>query len=348
MDLHATQNAGNYTAAKIKMFRALGTVNTIQTFGDANAAALESAAQRVLELDDRLSVFKPESDVARLNEAAGARPVSIGEDAMRLLSAGRRFSMETAGAFSITTRPLTALWNAHKKLGTVPDEDEIGAACALLGDAELILNEAAGTAMLPRYGQAVDLGAIAKGYAADEVLRILRECGVENALINLGGTVAVLGEKRWVGIQHPDRCAGIPMGRLAVENGAVVTSGDYERYYVVDGVRYHHILDPRTGRPARANLRSVTLAGLCAMELDALSTAVFVLGAEEGARIARAHGYGLVLVTEAMDVLCSDGLCGSFALLLQTQSVRAVDGTAIKHDKNTINAQYSHNLNTAK
>jgi len=324
MELQAEQTAGKHTAVQTKMFRALGTMNTMQACGETAAEALESAARRVLELDDRLSVFKPESDVARLNAAAGARPVSIGGDAMHLLLAGKRYSAETAGAFSLTTRPLTALWNEHKKLGTVPDADEIEAARARIGDAEVILDEAAGTAMLPRFGQAVDLGAIAKGYAADEVLRILREYGVENALVNLGGTIAVLGEKRLIGIQHPARLTGIPMGRLAVESGAVVTSGAYERVVVVDGVRYHHILDPRTGFPARANLRSVTLAGPSAMELDALTTAIFVLGAEQGARLAAGHKLGLVLVTDAMDVLCSDNLCGSFSLLEEARSVRVV------------------------
>ena len=324
MEVNALQAAAKKAPAGTKMFRALGTANTIQAFGETSAGALECAARRVLELDDRLSVFKPESDIARLNASAGVRPVSICADAMRLLAAGKRFSGETAGAFSMTTRPLTALWNEHKSLGTVPDESEIEAARALIGDAELLLDEAAGTAMLPRFGQAADLGAIAKGYAADEVVRILCGYGVENALINLGGTVAVLGERRMVGIQHPDRCAGIPMGRIAVEGGAVVTSGDYERYYVVDGVRYHHILDPRTGRPARANLRSVTLTGSCAMELDALSTAIFALGAEEGALIAAARNLGLVLVTDEMDVLCSDNLCRAFSLLEEPRSVRVV------------------------
>ena len=318
-----TAKAGVKTEpARTKVFRALGTMNTIQAFGAGAGGALERAARRVLELDDRLSVFKPESDIARLNASAGVRPVPVGGDAMRLLAAGRRYSAETGGAFSMTTRPLTSLWAVHASQGTVPPLAEREKARALIGDDEILLNEAAGTAMLARHGQAADLGAIAKGYAADEVVRILREDGVEDALINLGGTVAVLGARRWVGIQHPDRCTGIPMGRLAVESGAVVTSGDYERFYVVDGVRYHHILDPQTGCPARSNLRSVTLTGPSAMELDALSTAVFVLGAEEGARIAEAHGLGLVLVTGGLGVFCSDSLRGAFSLIEEAKSVR--------------------------
>ena len=322
METIAAQAGSKADSARTKIFRALGTTNTIQAYGARANDALERAARRVLELDDRLSVFKPESDIARLNAAAGMRPVAVGEDAMRLLAAGRRYSAETRGAFSMTTRPLTSLWALHASQGTIPPLTEREKARTLIGDQEILLDEAADTAMLARFGQAVDLGAIAKGYAADEVLRILREEGVENALVNLGGTVAVLGARRWVGVQHPDRCTGIPMGRLALESGAVVTSGDYERFYVVDGVRYHHILDPQTGCPARSNLRSVTLTGPGAMELDALTTAVFVLGAEEGARIAEAHGLGLVLVTGGLGVFCSDSLCGVFSLLEEVKSVR--------------------------
>ena len=223
----------------------------------------------------------------------------------------------------MTTRPLSALWELNARCGTVPSRAEIEQAMLLVCDGDIVLDEEAETAMLKRFGQAVDFGGIAKGYAADEVRRILLEGGVTSALINLGGTVVSLGKERSVGIQHPDRCTGIAMGRVTLLDGCAVTSGDYERYYEVDGVRYHHILDPRTGCPSRSNLRSVTLIGESAMELDALSTAIFALGAEEGLPLAERAGVESIVVTDALDVFCSERLRENFSLLTAPQNAKA-------------------------
>ena len=188
-------------------------------------------------------------------------------------------------------------------------------ALSLVCDEDILLDEESRTAELKRFGQSVDLGGIAKGYAADEVRRILREGGVTDALINLGGTVSSIGRERNIGIQHPDRATGIAMGRITLENGCVVTSGDYERFYEVDGVRYHHIVDPRTGYPAQSSLRSVTLIGDNATELDALSTAAFVLGEAEGLRLVQQAGVEAIFVTDSLNVFCTEGLRNNFQLL---------------------------------
>ena len=302
-----------------RLFRALGTMNTItveQAEDHARAAdALERAERRVLELDEALSAFRPESEVSLLNASAGCKEVSVGADTMFLLKESKRYSEATGGAFCVTTRPLSALWELNARCGTVPSRAEIEQALLLASDEDIVLDEENGTAALRRFGQAVDFGGIAKGYAADEVRRILLEGGVTSALINLGGTVVSLGRDRNVGIQHPDRCTGIAMGRVTLCDSCAVTSGDYERYYEVDGVRYHHILDPRTGYPSRSNLRSVTLIGESAMELDALSTAIFALGAEEGLPLAEQAGVESVVVTNALDVFCSERLRENFSLL---------------------------------
>lgn len=149
--------------------------------------------------------------------------------------------------------------------------------------------------------------------------RILLKGGVTGALINLGGTVCVIGSAKHVGIQHPDSVTGIATGRISLENACAVTSGDYERFYEVDGTRYHHIVDPRTGYPSKSGLRSVTLIGESALSLDALSTAVFVLGAEAGLSLMREAGVEAVFVTDEMNVYCSDGLRGNFELLVSAQ-----------------------------
>ena len=301
------------------IFTALGTVNNIRIFACRDKAAADKALRlaqaRVTTLHDRLSVFKPDSEIALLNASAGGAGVKVSDDTMFLLSESKRYSRLSNGAFSITTRPLSALWQIHARCGSVPGRAEIEHALALVSDEDILLDGDSHTARLRLFGQSVDLGGIAKGYAADEVRNILLENGVTRALVNLGGTVVSIGGIWQIGIQHPDRITGIAMGRVSLENRCAVTSGDYERYYEVDGVRYHHILDPRTGYPSRSHLRSITLIGENALSLDALTTAIFVLGEEEGLRLARDAEAEAVFVTQELDVLCTEGLRGSFELL---------------------------------
>ena len=300
-------------------FEALGTTNQIQVLAyrerSAAAKALKQTQARVRVLHDRLSVFQPESELSLLNASAGCTSVAVSTDTYFLLSESRRYSALSDGAFSITTRVLSALWSIHARCGTVPSRAEVEHALTLVNDQDILLDEVEQTAGLRQFGQSVDLGGIAKGYAADEVRRILLEGGVMDALINLGGTVCVIGESKHVGIQHPDRLTGIAMGRISLANAWAVTSGDYERYYEVDGTRYHHIVDPRTGYPSRANIRSVTLIGESALALDALSTAVFVLGAEAGMLLIQQADVEAVFVTDKLDVFCTDGLRENFELL---------------------------------
>lgn len=291
----------------------MGTANTIITFHQESASALEQAAARVLELDRKLSVFRPDSEIARLNAAAGKSAVPVSRDTLWLLSEAKRFSRQTGGAFSITTRPLSVLWKAAIQNGLLPDAAQIANARMLVNDSDLLLDEAASTASLRHVGQAVDLGGIAKGYAADETRRILEAGGVREAVLNFGGTVVVMGRASTVGIQHPREKTGVPMGRLTLRERAAVTSGDYEQYRMADGVRYHHLLDPKTGEPARGGLCSVTLLGKSAMELDALSTAVFVLGMARGRALAEQAGLAYLLVTDQLDVFCSNELRDSFS-----------------------------------
>ena len=301
------------------IFEALGTTNRIlvSAYRERIAAgeALKRAEERVRALHERLSVFQPESELSLLNASAGCSSVPVGKDAFLLLRESKRFSALSEKAFSITTRALSALWEIHARCGTVPSRAEVEHTLLLVNDEDILLDEEAQTAELHIFGQSVDLGAIAKGYAADEVRRILIEGGITGALINLGGTVSVIGESKHVGIQHPDRTTGIPMGRVSLFDACAVTSGDYERYYEVDGTRYHHIVDPRTGYPSRSGLRSVTLIGENALTLDALSTAVFVLGAEKGLPLIQQAGLEAVFVTDQLDVFCTDGLRGNFELL---------------------------------
>lgn len=297
-----------------KTFRAMGTVNTITVYRRVDETALQAAANRVLELDDRLSVFKADSEISRINAAAGKRFVTVGFDTIALLKTAKEFSALSDGAFSVMTGPLTKLWGIGTPQSTVPQAEDRETARSLIDDRDLILDESQSRVMLKREGQAIDLGGIAKGFAADEVRRILKDFGVCDAIINLGGTVIVMGAPRTVGIQHPKKSRGISMGRLQIQNSAVVTSGSYERTTEADGVRYHHILNPATGIPSDTGLCSVTVIGSSATELDALSTAIFVLGTEKGARLAAQRKADVIFVTDEMGVFCSSALRERFSL----------------------------------
>ncbi|MDP3447506.1 MAG: FAD:protein FMN transferase [Eubacteriales bacterium] len=296
----------------------MGTKNRIQVFAFheqiAAGEALKRAEARVRALHDCLTVFQPESDLSLLNASAGCSSVAVGADTAHLLQESRRYSELSCGAFSITTRALSALWEIHARCGTVPSRTEVEHALTLVCDEDILLDETVQAAGLRRFGQSVDLGGIAKGYAADEARRILLEGGVTGALINLGATVSVIGESKHVGIQHPNRLPGIVIACVSLANACAVTSGDYDRFYEVDGTRYHHILDPRTGYPSRSGLRSVTLIGDSALALDALSTAVFVLGAEAGMPLIQQAGMEAVFVSDQLDVVCTEGMREFFEL----------------------------------
>jgi len=310
-----------------KTFRAMGTVNTIAVYQNHKDECLEAAVRKVRELHNKLSVYEMESEISRINSHAGESPVKISSDTMELLLMAKKYSAVSEGAFQATCRPLTALWHIGVKSGEVPSKGQIERAKALVSDDDLILDEKSGEAMLLRNGQGIDLGGIAKGFAADKAKQILEDGGVTEALINFGGTVSLIGSPRKIGIQHPRYDTGVSMGRLLVEKEAVVTSGDYERFFIRNGIRYAHILDPRTGAPAESGLCSVTVTGRSAAELDAVSTAIFVLGPQKGAALAERIGCGLILVTKELDVFVSENTAPRFVYY---PHLKQEDGSAVQ------------------
>ncbi len=297
-----------------KIFRAFGTVNSMTIHDGLETEAAEHVKKRVLELHRRFSFFEPESDIFRINEHAGIKPVSVHPDTLFVLSRALAYGRETQGAFDITSGAAGRLWRNAINCGRIPSEPDIAECQSLHGLADLILDETAGTAFIRRSGQQVDLGGIAKGYAADEALRILKKYKVHNALINFGGTVITTGRQYKIGVQNPFRKTGESMADIVTENEAVVTSGSYERGFFLEGRRYHHIVDPRTGRPADSGLLSVTLIGAGAMELDALATGVYVLGEEKGLPLLEKRGIEAVFVSDDGEIKITRGLQGRFFL----------------------------------
>ncbi len=304
----------------LKTFFALGTVNSIRIAYEESMeveimAVLEQIKLKVQNLDDLLSVFKETSEISQINEAAGKYLVSVSPDTYRIILKAVEYAEISEGAFDITTRPLSKLWGIGKKGDYIPSAHEIRKAKKLANYKDIIVQENQQRIGLRKSGQAMDLGGIAKGYAADEANRILLEHNISNAIINFGGTVIALGEEKKVGIQNPDSKTGTPIGVLKVRNQSVVTSGWYERYFIKDGKRYHHLIDPRTGAPTDRGLCSITVVGNSAMEMDALSTAVFVLGIEEGSKLLKRYETEGILILKTQEVFMTSGLKEQFKLM---------------------------------
>jgi thiamine biosynthesis lipoprotein len=309
-----------------KTIFALGTANYVIIYCKDDeqlkvTAALERISIKVQYLDDLLSVFKESSEISRINAAAGESLVDVSQDTWNIISRALEFSENSEGAFDITVRPLSKLWGIGRHGDFVPEEDGILEAVSLVNYKDILIDEKAMSIGLRKKGQAIDLGSIAKGYAADEARSILLENDITDAVINFGGTVIVLGEEKKVGIQNPEKARGISMGLIEVKNQAVVTSGRYERYFIKEGKVYHHIMDPRTGMPTDNGITSFTAVGGSAIELDALTTAVFILGLEKGTKLLERYNTEGVFITDKHDVYITKGMEGKFSIQKQGEAI---------------------------
>lgn len=296
-----------------KIFFALGTVCSVTAYDGNSHEALERAKARVMEIHDRMNAYDEHSEVSWINAKAGIGFVAVSDDTFRMIAQAISYSQLTEGRFDITTRPASELWKSSIAAKKLPDSYHIEEAASIVNYKDILLNHHDCSVMLRHCGQQLDLGAIAKGYAADEVRRILMEEGVTEALINLGGTVVTMGSSRRIGIQNPFEKTGVSFAYIDLSDKAVVTSGLYEQGTVIDGIHCHHIIDPITGRPSDANLMGVTLIGDRAEQLDALSTAVFMMGIRRGISLLEQLGIEAIFVTKDGNVHTTSGLCSHYA-----------------------------------
>ena len=306
-----------------KSFPAMGTVHTVTIFDAEGPEAASDARAYLLDLHGAWSCFKEDSLVSRINQAAGRQPVAVDEDTFEVLRQAKRYGRFTEGAFDVTVGPLADLWRRAMEERQLPGDKAVWQALALVNFANVTLDEEAHTVLLEKAGQRIDLGGIAKGYAVDELRKRLRRHGVHRALLDLGGTVAALGCGLPVGIRDPFRPDGAPMGTLMLEDRIAVTSGVYERFAYMDGYRYHHVVDPRTGYPSKSGLVSVTLVGENGGALDAFATAALILGMEKSAPMLAEQGMDAVFVTEQGQVFVTRGLKRQFHLYNTTNTAGA-------------------------
>lgn len=269
----------------------MGTIVKLTIFDEVedSEAIFGKVFERIAEIEDKMTINddSADSEIARLNHEAGKRYVKLSPDTFYVLEKGKYYSEISNGKYDITVGALVKLWNIGTDEARVPGEAEIENTISLVNYENLLLDKENLSAHLTVPGMIVDLGSIAKGYAADETAEILKESGIKHAIVNLGGNILVLNTRPdgtpWrIGLQDPFTPRGDYMGIVMLEDESLVTSGTYERYFEQDGKRYHHILNPETGYPEENSLLSVSIITKNSIDADGLSTATFLLGLEKG------------------------------------------------------------------
>jgi FAD:protein FMN transferase len=299
----------------------LGTIVEITIYDKQDESIIDKAFDRIREIESKMTINNAEtSEIIALNQAAGTGEVKVSPDTLDVLERGKYFSELSKGRFDITVGPIVKLWNIGTEEAAVPDPKVLAEKIKLIDFNKLHLNRDTLTAKLDDPGMQVDLGAIAKGYAADEVAKVLKANGVEHAIINLGGNVLAIGGNMkgtpWrIGIQDPFNPRGEFLGIINITGLTVVTSGTYERYFEQDGKRYHHILDPRTGYPADNEIASVSIITDESMKGDGNSTSVLLLGLEEGMKFVESQkDVEAIFVTYDKKVYITSGLKDNFVV----------------------------------
>ena len=294
---------------------AMDTYLELTAYGAEVDAALEAAQARILELEGLWSLTDPSSDIYAVNHSGGAA-TQVSEDTAEVLSFALKMAGETGGALDPTLYPVLTAWGFTTDRYQIPDAETLSALLENTGYEKVSLDGQ--TVALPA-GMELDLGAVGKGYAADETAQVLAGYGVESALLDLGGNVLALGSRPdgtpWrIGVRNPNTDG--TLGVLEVTDQSVVVSGGYERYFVgKDGQRYWHILDPETGAPARSGLTQVAIISQESKLCDALSTALFVMGLEAATDLWRARqDFEMVLLADDGTVYLTEGLTERFTL----------------------------------
>ncbi len=272
----------------------LGTVINITAKGDSyneTKDAIDKAFDEIARLESILSKYKENSGIYNINNSKDkAKPIKIHDEAFGIIKRSIEFSKLSDGAFDITCVPLLELWGfAGTPVLKTPDKNGIRKVLKNVGFENIILDEDKKTVSLSSNRMKIDLGGIAKGYAVDRAIAVLKDNGIKNAIVDAGGDIYCLGSKSknlsWnVGIQHP-RDKNKLISRISLKDKAVATSGDYERFFVIEGKKYSHIVNPKTGYPVEEVPMSVTVVADDCTIADALATAVFVLGPRDGIRL---------------------------------------------------------------
>lgn len=294
-----------------------GTIITITLYGD-NEKELEQMLQESFltcgKLENICSATLPDSELSKVNQQAYSKPVPVSEELFSVLKKAMYYYELSDGSFDVSIGRLTKLWGIGTEKERIPEETELEELKNRHGGEHIVLNEKDSTVQYTDEQLQIDLGAIAKGYASDVVKEYLsRQKNLKGALLNFGGNIMTIGENKeggnWkIGITDPLHPQNVCCA-VSVKDRCVITSGNYERYFIKDGVRYHHILDPFTGRPAESGVISTTIIGTDGAACDALSTACYVMGLDRAMKLIEGlDGMECVLIDEKGAIHCSSGM----------------------------------------
>ncbi|MBR4949632.1 MAG: FAD:protein FMN transferase [Clostridia bacterium] len=308
--LNSCQSKNEYT----NNFFTMDTPMSITAYGKNAKEGVTKSISYINRLDGLFSKTLNQSEISLANNRDGSAYV-FSETVSALIAKSLEYSKATDGAFDITLGTLTNLWDTKSETPKIPSEKDISDALKLTGYKNLIQDK---THVLFKNALKLDMGGVVKGYACDGVYEILSDYGIKSAIVNLGGNIYVIGEKPdktpWnVGIKDPrndDQNAII--GYISVKDTSIVTSGDYQRYFIKDGIRYHHIIDPKTGSPSESDLISATIISPSSTMADAFSTAVFIMGREKGEKFLKENNIDYILITKSKEVIVSENLKSSF------------------------------------
>ena len=294
---------------------AMDTYMTVTAYGDNAQKGVTDAVAEMQRLDNLVSIGKEDSEISKLNKSGSA---ALSDDTAVMVAKALDLYKSTGGAFDITVLPLMELWGFTTQEYYVPTEDEIQSTLQRVGADKLTWDESTKTLTLGDK-QEIDLGGIAKGFTSSRIMEIFKKDGVTCGMVSLGGNVHLLGTKQdgsaWrVGIQDPNNTDDM-LGVLEANDCAVITSGAYERNFEKDGVTYHHIIDPATGKPSNSGLTSVTIVSKDGTLADGLSTSLFVMGKDKAIAYWKQHAdeFDTILVDKDRNVYITEGIAGNFS-----------------------------------
>lgn len=293
----------------------LNTIVEITLYDDNKTSQimLNDMFTEISNCENRYSRHISGSDIAQINENSG-KPVSVSKDTVDMIEKSISFSKMSGGLFDISIGALVDLWDINGENPSIPQQSDIDNVLQDIDYRKISFNQEDNTVTIPRGGMQIDTGAIAKGFITDRLVMYLKGKKVASAILNLGGNLYLYGSKQdgsaWnIGIRNPFGFQGDYLGTVSIKNMSVVTSGIYERYFEMDGMRYHHILNPMTGYPENNILASVSILAESSTLADGLSTTAFLLGLEEGmALIERIDGVETIMVTKDKKIYLSSGI----------------------------------------
>lgn len=316
-----TQNEKMYKESRFLM-DTICVITVVSTSEMQAKGALEAGFEEIEKLEKLLDYYSPLSEVTAINKASGIHPVKVSEETLEVIKEAVIIADATKGAFDPTIGPVMKLWgfNVQTSEYSVPPEGDVRDVLRFVNYRNIKINEPESEIFLAKERMELDLGGIAKGYAADAAIDVLKGKGMQAALVAIAGDIKGFGlkpdRKPWkVGIQNPRSSGDSSQGEedifatLHLENGAISTSGDYQRFFIEQGQRYHHILDPRTGYPS-SDVISVSVIAPEGFLSDGLSTGIFILGREKGMELLESLGYSGVVIDRKKKIYITEDLKG--------------------------------------